>query len=129
MKPVHDRSDRNISESREYPRVRITAPIACSLSCRGIRRWLPRIGHDAIVLDMSLKGACILSETAIHPGDRLILNVRLPYQVARMRVAIATVRWEKEQIYGIEFTRLSPVAETRLCMFLAAVGNGLVEIA
>jgi hypothetical protein len=46
-----------------------------------------------------------------------------------MRVAVATVRWEKEHIYGIEFTRLSPVAETRLRMFLAAVGKSLVEIA
>lgn len=129
MKPARGRIDRNISESREHPRVRITAPIVCSLSRRGIRRWLPWIGHDGAVLDMSLKGARILSDTAIHPGDRLTLNVRLPYQIARMRVAVATVRWEKEHIYGIEFTRLSPVAETRLRMFLAAVGKSLVEIA
>jgi len=129
MKPAHGRIDRNIFESREHPRVRITAPIVCSFSRVGIRRWLPRMGHDGIVLDMSLKGARILSETVIHPGDRLTLTVRLPYQIARMRVAVATVQWEKEQIYGVEFTKLSPVAETRLRMFLAAVGKSLVEIA
>ena len=129
MKPAHSRNDRGIIESREHPRVRITTPIVCSFSRGRIRRWLPRMGHDGIILDMSLKGARILSDTAILPGDRLTLTVRLPYQIARMRVAVATVRWEKEHIYGIEFTRLSPVAETRLRMFLAAVGKRLVEIA
>ena len=123
MKPAHSRNDRGIIESREHPRVRITTPIVCSFSRGRIRRWLPRMGHDGIILDMSLKGARILSDTAILPGDRLTLTVRLPYQIARMRVAVATVRWEKEHIYGIEFTRLSPVAETRLRMFLAAVGK------
>ena len=126
MKPAHGRMDRNILESRKHPRVRITAPIVCSLSRQGIRGWLPRIGHDGVVLDMSLKGVRILSDTVIHPGDRLTLNVRLPYQIARMRVAVAIVRWEKEKIYGIEFTRMSPVAEMRLRMFLAAVGNSLI---
>ena len=124
--PAHGQRDRSIFESREHPRVRITTPIVCSFSRGRMRRWLPRMGHDGIILDMSLKGARILSDTAILPGDRLTLTIRLPYQIARMRVAVATVRWEKEQIYGIEFTRLSPVAETRLRMFLAAVGKRLV---
>ena len=129
MKPAYDRSDRSVFESREHPRVRITTAMVCSFSRRGIGRWLPRRGQDGIILDMSLKGVRILSDTAIHPGDRLTLTVRLPHQIARMHVAIATVRWEREHLYGVEFTTLSPVAETRLRMFLAAVGKNLLEIA
>ena len=75
------------------------------------------------MLDLSLKGARILTETAIEPGDHVTLQVRFPLQLARMRIEVATVRWEKDRTYGIEFIRLSAVAERRLRMFLAATAR------
>ena len=108
MKPAHGRNDRSILESREHPRVRITTPIVCSFSRGGTRRWLPRMGHDGIILDMSLKGARILSDTAILPGDRLTLTIRLPYQIARMRVAVATVRWRRSRSMGLSLPDCPP---------------------
>jgi hypothetical protein len=71
-----------------------------------------------VVFDVSMKGAKVMSEAGIQRGDRLSVSLSLPNQASPMTVEEATVRWEKDHVYGLEFVDLSPVAEMRLRKFI-----------
>lgn len=59
-----------------------------------------------------------MSEAVIQRGDRVAVSLSLPNQISPMTVEKATVRWEREQVYGLEFVDLSPIAEMRLRKFI-----------
>ncbi len=104
---------------RQHPRLRISAPFVCSLSRLGLAKWLGRRAQGiGVVFDVSMKGAKVMSEAGIQRGDRLFISLSLPHQASAMTVEEATVRWEKDQVYGLEFLELSPVAEMRLRKFI-----------
>jgi hypothetical protein len=104
---------------RQHPRLRIPAPFVCSLSRLGLAKWLGRGGDGiGVVFDVSMKGAKVMSEAGIQRGDRLSVSLSLPNQASPMTVEEAAVRWGKDQIYGLEFVDLSPVAEMRLKKFI-----------
>lgn len=104
---------------RQHPRLRIPAPFVCSLSRLGLAKWLSRGGDGiGVVFDVSMKGAKVMSEAGIQRGDRLSVSLSLPNQASPMTVEEAAVRWEKDQVYGLEFVDLSPVAEMRLRKFI-----------
>jgi len=104
---------------RQYPRLRVSAPFVCSLSRLGLAKWLGRGANGiGVVFDVSMKGAKVMSEAGIQRGDRLSVSLSLPNQVSPMTVEEATVRWEKDQVYGLEFVDLSQVAEMRLRKFI-----------
>jgi hypothetical protein len=67
-----------------------------------------------IVYDVSAKGARVMTEAVITPGDRIAMRLRLPNQAASMFIETATVRWGKEHTYGVEFEGLSPAANKHL---------------
>ena len=106
-------------ELRQYPRLRIVAPFVCAFSRIGLTRWLAddRAGLG-VVLDVSLRGARVMSAVPMTPGDQLAISLRLPDQVATMNTD-ATVRWGKDQTFGLEFSTLSRTAEIRLRKYLA----------
>ena len=104
---------------RQHPRLRVSAPFVCSLSRLGLAKWLGRGANGiGVVFDVSMKGAKVMSEAGIQRGDRLSVSLSLPNQASPMTVEEATVRWEKDQVYGLEFVDLSPVAEMRLRKFI-----------
>ena len=104
---------------RQHPRLRVSAPFVCSFSRLGLAKWLGRGGDGiGVVFDVSMRGAKVMSESGIQRGDRVSVTLALPNQVSPMTVEEATVRWEKEQVYGLEFVDLSPVAEMRLRKFI-----------
>jgi len=49
----------------------------------------------------------------MNPGDQLAISLRLLDQTAPMNVD-ATVRWGNCHSFGLEFTAVSQLAETRL---------------
>jgi PilZ domain-containing protein len=106
------------SELRRQTRLRILAPFVCAFSRIGLTRWLAddRAGLG-VVLDVSLRGARVMSAVAMTPGDQLAISLRLPNQLAAMN-ADATVRWGKDQTFGLEFFPLSRTAESRLRKYL-----------
>jgi PilZ domain len=106
-------------ELRHHSRVRICAPFVCAFSRIGLTRWLAndRAGLG-VVLDVSLRGARVMSAVTMTPGDQLAISLRLPNQFAAMN-ADATVRWGKDQTFGLEFLTLSRTAEIRLRKYLA----------
>ena len=111
-------SGRNTPQLRKYPRVRVSAPFPCSLA----RADLPRKGAVeqglGIVYDVSAKGARVMTEAVISPGDRIAMHLRLPNQAAAMFIETATVRWGKEQTYGVEFEKVSSNDDKHLQSFM-----------
>ncbi|HSA62535.1 MAG TPA: PilZ domain-containing protein [Nitrospiraceae bacterium] len=114
------------TQLRRFPRVRVSAPFPCSFARIGLKKWLAveRAGVG-IVYDVSTKGARVMTEAVITPGDQIAISLRLPNQVSSMFVELATVRWGKEQTYGVEFEALSPIAGMRLQKFLNRQSNSV----
>ena len=109
---------------RRHSRVRISAPFACALSRCQVRRWLRRPPIDlGVVYDLSLCGARVSTEAEIKPGDEITLSLRLPKQTKPAEIAVATVQWTKDQFFGLAFTELSPVAQSRLKKYVAVVST------
>ncbi len=71
-----------------------------------------------IVYDVSTKGARVMTEAVIMPGDRIAMSLRLPNQARLMFIEAATVRWGKEQTYGVEFEGISPNDNRHLQSFI-----------
>lgn len=107
------------TELRRHPRVRVSAPFPCSFARVGLKKWLTaeRSGFG-VIYDVSEKGARMMTEAAIAPGDQIAVNLRIPNQASSMFVELATVRWGNDRTYGVEFEDLSPIATMRLRKFL-----------
>ncbi len=109
---------------RRHSRVRISAPFACALSRRQVRRWLLRPSIDlGVVYDLSICGARVSTEAEIKLGDEITLSLRLPKQIKPAEIAVATVRWAKDQFFGLAFTELSPAAQSRLEKYVAVIST------
>ncbi|THJ24410.1 MAG: PilZ domain-containing protein [Nitrospira sp. CG24E] len=109
-----------LNRFRKHPRVRISAPFVCALSHCQPRRWLRRAGIDlGVVYDLSVRGARVSTEAEIRPGDEVTLSLHLPKQIKPADIAVATVRWTKDQFCGLAFTELSPAAQIRLKKYVA----------
>jgi PilZ domain len=106
-------------ELRRHPRHRVSAPFACAFSLLGLKRWTAADRNGlGVVLDVSLRGAKIMSTAAMNPGDHLAVSLRMPDQMAAMQLD-ATVRWISDQLIGVEFLSMPLSVETRLKKFLA----------
>ena len=106
-------------ELRRYPRHRVSAPFPCAFSLLGLKRWTAAERNGlGVVLDVSLRGAKVMSTAAMTPGDLLAVSFRMPDQVTAMQVD-ATVRWINDQLIGLEFSSMPLSVETRLKKFLA----------
>ena len=104
---------------RRHPRVRVSAPFPCSLALVGLKRWLTSDeGGLGVVYDVSAKGARVMTQALISPGDQIALNLHLPNQATSTFIERATVRWGREQTYGIEFQGVSSPADTRLQAYM-----------
>jgi len=111
-----------LNRFRQHPRVRISAPFVCALSHCQSRRWLRSPGIDlGVVYDLSIRGARVSTEAEIRPGDEVTLSLRLPKQIKPADIAVATVKWAKDQFFGLAFTELSPAAQNRLKKYVAIV--------
>ena len=117
------REDKTTTELRRHPRLRVPVPFACSFARIGLQRWLAaeRAGLG-IVLEVSLNGARVMSRASMNPGDQLAISLRLPDQTTTMNVD-ATVRWGNRHTFGLEFTAVSQLTETRLRKFLSRASS------
>src|ERR1044071_3760993 len=110
-------------ELRRHPRHRVSAPFPCAFSLLGLKRWTAADRNGlGVVLDVSLRGAKVMSTAAMTPGDLLAVSFRMPDQVTAMQLD-ATVRWINDQLIGLEFSSMPLSVETRLKKFLARSFN------
>lgn len=113
-----------LNKYRQHPRVRIPAPFVCALSHCQSRRWLRKTGIDlGVVYDLSIRGARVSTEAEIRPGDEVTLTLRLPKQLKPADIAVATVRWTKDQFCGLAFKELSPDAQIRLKKYVSILST------
>jgi hypothetical protein len=113
-----------LNKYRQHPRVRIPAPFVCALSHCQSRRWLRKTGIDlGVVYDLSIRGARVSTEAEIRPGDEVTLTLRLPKQLKPADIAVATVRWTKDQFCGLAFKELSPDAQIRLKKYVSILSG------
>lgn len=109
-----------LNKFRRYPRVRVLTPFTCSLTRLAGQGWFRRSRHDiGVVYDLSVRGLRMSTEAPIEPGDHVSVTLRLPNQVAPAEIAVATVRWTKDQVYGLAFRKLSESARRRLKKYMA----------
>ena len=107
------------TQLRKHPRVRVSVPFPCSFARVGLKKWLAiECGGLGVVYDVSTRGARVMTEAVITLGDQIAISLRLPNQASSMFVELATVRWGKEQTYGVEFEDLSPIADIRLQKYM-----------
>lgn len=115
-----------LNKFRRHPRVRIPTPIACEIAWRDEQRWFGKsVQGPGVVYDLSLRGMRVSTEAPIKPGDHVSLLVRLPRQAAPAEIAVATVRWAKDQIFGLAFQRLSSISHGRLRRYMAVFSKGI----
>ncbi|MGE3979329.1 MAG: PilZ domain-containing protein [Nitrospira sp.] len=111
-------SGQTTPQLRKHPRVRVSAPFPCSLARVGLLKKGAVEQGLGLIYDVSAKGARVMTEAVITPGDRIAMRLRLPDQAASMVIETATVRWGKEQTYGVEFEGLSPNDNKHLQAFM-----------
>jgi len=118
MQTAHHR-ETALNRFRRYPRVRVPTPFTCSLARLESAGWFRKpIENVGVVYDLSLRGVRVSTEAPMKPGDLVALTLRLPKQVAPAEIAVATVRWTKDQIYGLSFRRLSQSSLNRLNKYM-----------
>jgi hypothetical protein len=76
-----------------------------------------------VVYDLSIRGARVSTEAEIQPGDEVTLRLRLPKQIKPADIAVAKVRWAKNQFFGLAFTEVSLAAQSRLKKYVAIVST------
>jgi PilZ domain len=109
------------NKARRYPRVRISTPFVCSLISLGSRGRLRKpIADIGVVYDLSLRGIRVSTEAPIKPGDQVSVTLRLPKDTSPAEIAVATVRWTKDQIYGLAFRRVSQSSCRLLTQYMNA---------
>ena len=105
---------------RQHARLRIPVPFACSISRKGVSRWFAKDRPGpGVVYDVSMKGARVSSEALFKPGDQVMVTMRLPKQIEPLSVSRATVRWAKNQTFGLEFMHLTFAVALQLKRFIA----------
>jgi len=123
MEKAGSERDRSI-EFRQHTRIKIPVPFVCSISRKDALRWFAKNSKDAtgfgVVYDVSMKGARVSSEAPIKPGDQVMVTLQLPEHTAPLAVERATVRWEKNQTFGLEFINLTFTGALQLKRFIAA---------
>ena len=111
-----------LNKFRRHPRVRVSTPFSCTFTRveSNISGWL-RVPDEGVgvVYDLSLRGVRVSTEAEMKPGDVVGLTLRLPRQIAPARITAATVRWTKDQIYGLAFRKISPASLNRLNKYMA----------
>lgn len=111
----------NLNKFRRHPRVRISTPFSCTLTRvdSNLKRWFLVPGEGlGVVYDLSLRGIRVSTEAKMKPGDVVGLTLRLPKQIAPARITAATVKWSKDQIYGLAFSEISPASLSQLNKFM-----------
>ena len=113
-----------LNRFRRFPRVRVPTPFACAVVRLESTGWFRRASEDVgVVYDLSLRGARVSTEAALKPGDRVSISLRLPKQAVSAKIAMATVRWTKDQVCGLAFQKLSQVDHGRLQKYMTVTAR------
>lgn len=72
------------------------------------------VGGDGHIIDLSLRGCRVDSQTAVRPGTSLELRIHTSEGEPPLNIYEAVVRWSRAQQFGLEFVTLAPEEWARL---------------
>lgn len=72
------------------------------------------VGGDGNVVDLSLRGCRVDSQTSVRPGTSLELRIQTSDEEPPLKIHEAVVRWSRAQQFGLEFVTLVPEEWARL---------------
>jgi c-di-GMP-binding flagellar brake protein YcgR len=73
---------------------------------------------QGLILNISSLGCKARSMTAVEKGDFMGLLIDIPTHETPLQVALAVVRWVRQQEFGLEFIRIEPKDQERLRLLL-----------
>lgn len=118
------RPEGRLLELRKRPRVHILSSVVVSFSRVEVpESFAGDMEGQGTVVDLSPKGCGVLSDTAVEPGDHVSLSLSIPHQKSSITIDLATVRWARGGIFGLEFISLWPAAEERLRQTIASIAE------
>ncbi len=80
-----------------------------------------RISAQGVVLDLSPEGCRARSADEFHKGDCLRVLIDVPRYENPLHVTLAVVRWSNGQEFGMEFIRMEPDSQQRLCQLIRQI--------
>jgi hypothetical protein len=81
------------------------------------------VRNFGVVYDLSVRGARVSTDAAIKPGDVVTMSLHLPKQIKSAEIAVATVRWTRNQFVGLAFTKLSVSSHERLKRYVTILSR------
>ena len=106
------------AEKRRWPRYHIDVPLRAVVRCEGAYKSVRGIGSN-----LSLSGLAALLPVKLVVGERIELEVILPYSSTTLKVQ-AVIRNRRSYNYGMEFANITAsqqAAIERACHSLALV--------
>ena len=80
---------------------------------RGSRKPVS-IAYHGNVVDLSLRGCRVESQTPVKPGTALEVRIETLNEEPPLKIQEAVVRWSQDQHFGLEFVVLAPEEWARL---------------
>lgn len=77
--------------------------------------------YGGLVTDLSKSGCRLHSFIPLKDGMPLQLQLRLPGDVAPLRIGQAAVRWTHQTFFGVEFLAIDPDESRRLHRVMATL--------
>lgn len=72
------------------------------------------VGGEGNIVDLSLRGCRVESQTEVRPGTSLEIRVQTSEEEPPLKIQEAVVRWSRGQQFGLEFTTMAPEEWARL---------------
>ena len=72
------------------------------------------VGGEGTLVDLSIRGCRIESQTEVRPGTSLELRIQASDDEPPLMIQEAVVRWSRIQQFGLEFVSLAPEDWARL---------------
>ncbi|MCZ6624599.1 MAG: PilZ domain-containing protein [Deltaproteobacteria bacterium] len=92
-------------ELRQSPRVQVECP--CTFSGASV-------GGEGIVVNLSLPGCAVESNTHVLPEMYLALQILMPVHFSSMAIHLAVVKWSEEPRFGVRFIHVGAEEQARI---------------
>src|SRR6478609_8509543 len=72
------------------------------------------VGGEGNIIDLSLRGCRVESQTEVRPGTSLEIRIETSEEEPPLNIQEAVVRWSRSQEFGLEFVTMVPEEWARL---------------
>lgn len=72
------------------------------------------VGGEGTMIDLSIRGCRVESQTEVRSGTSLEIRVQISEEEPPLKIQEAVVRWSRVQQFGLEFVTMAPEEWARL---------------